>query len=72
MAGVTKAQAEAQLSAWLAASLAVASNQSYSIGNRSLTRADAEDITKQIDYWQGYVNRLSSQGSRKRTRFMVK
>ena len=41
MAGITLAQAEAQLAAWLAASTAVASNQSYTIAGRTYTRADA-------------------------------
>ena len=55
--------AQAHLDAWLAASLAVAKGQSYSIGERSLTRVDAETIQKQIDYWQRKVNALTAQGS---------
>lgn len=58
MAGITLAQAEAQLAVWLAASTAAAANQSYTVGDRSLTRANAAEIRTQIDYWQGYVNRL--------------
>ena len=72
MAGITLAQAEAQLTLWLAADEAVASGQSYSIKDRSLTRADAKDISAKIDYWQGWVNRLSRRSSgRQRTRYMV-
>ena len=41
MAGITLAQAEAQLALWLTASEKVAKGQSYTIGDRSLTRADA-------------------------------
>lgn len=70
MAGITLEQAQAQLENWLAASTAVATSQSYSIGSRSLTRADASEIREQIDYWQNQVNRLSAGGSRK-TRYVV-
>lgn len=71
MAGITLTQAQTQLDAWLAASAAVALNQSYSIGNRSLSRADAGDIMDQIKYWEGMVQRLTSAPTRKRTRFFV-
>jgi hypothetical protein len=63
MAGITLAQAQAQLAAWLEADAAVARNQSYSIGNRTLTRADAEAITSKIDYWQRKVTELTSSSS---------
>jgi hypothetical protein len=59
MAGITLADAQAQLTAWLAASTAVASNQSYTIGSRSLTRADAREIREQIKFWDSQVKRLA-------------
>lgn len=59
MAGITLAQAQAQLDAWLAASLAIASNQSYTIGMRTLTRADAKDVQAQITFWENRVQTLS-------------
>ena len=72
MAGITREQADSQLAAWLAASTAVASGQSYSIGGRSLSRVDAGEIREQITYWQGWVSRLSRQASgRRRTRYVV-
>jgi hypothetical protein len=55
---ISLADAEAQLSAWVAANLATAKGQSYSIGNRSLTRVDSSDILEQIDYWSGVVASL--------------
>lgn len=58
MAGITLAQAQARLDSWLEADAAVARNQSYSINNRALTRADAAQIRENIDYWQGKVNEL--------------
>jgi hypothetical protein len=72
MAGYTLAQAQAQLDAWLAASTAVAASQSYSVGDRQLTRADAADIADQIKFWNGEVNRLTRAASgRRRTRYAV-
>ena len=62
MAGITLPQAEAQLAAWLDASLKVASDQAYSIGGRSLTRANAAWIEKQITYWNGMVQSLDRGG----------
>lgn len=70
MAGITKEQAEAQLNAWLAASQAVAQGQSYTIstdsGSRSLTRANAQEILRQIQFWDTQVKRLSRGGIRVR------
>ena len=62
MAGITLTQAEAQLTAWLAASSAVASGQAYSIGGRSLTRANAAEIRNQIEFWDAKVQTLSRGG----------
>ncbi len=70
MAGITLAQAQARLDAWLEADAAVARNQAYSINNRSMTRADAAEIRNNIDYWQSKVNELtSSSGGGRRVRY---
>ena len=69
MAGITTAQAETNLTAWIAASEAVALNQSYTIGDRSLTRANAAEIRKMIEFWNGEIQRLSR--TRARTRYVV-
>lgn len=76
MAGWTLTQAQAQLDAWLAASTAVASSQSYEIdsgnGRRKLTRADAAEILAQIKFWKQQVEALTPSGSgRRRTRYVV-
>jgi len=60
MPGITLAQAETQLALWLAADAAVASGQSYTIGGRSLTRANAREIRENIDYWDAKVKEISS------------
>lgn len=67
MAGITLAQAEAQLALWIDADTKVAAGQAYEIAGRKLTRADAGEITRKIDYWNGKVQSLSSGGGRTRT-----
>lgn len=69
MAGITLAQAETALATWLAADAAVAGSQSYTIelpggGSRHLTRADAAEIRRNIDYWDAKVRRLDSSNRR--------
>jgi len=77
MAGITLAQAQAQLDAWMAASLAVAQGQAYEIdtgnGRRSLTRVNAEHIDRMIVFWQAKVDALTSAavGGRRRVRYVV-
>ena len=63
----TLSEAAAQLAAWEAASLATAGGKSYTIGDRQLTRNNAEEIIKMIGHWQGVVNTLTAEaaGSRK-------
>lgn len=69
MAGITLTQAQAQLDAYLAASLAVAKGQSYSIDGRAVTKADARVIRENITHWSGEVKRLTP--GRKRVRYLV-
>jgi hypothetical protein len=77
MAGITLTDAQAQLSAWLAASTAVASNQSYEIdtgnGRRRLNRADAAVIRSQVEFWDRKVKELTpaAAGGRRRIRYVV-
>jgi hypothetical protein len=54
--------AQAHLTAWQEADLALAEAQSYEIelptGRRRVTRADAATIKERIAYWQGEINKL--------------
>lgn len=62
---LTSTQAQTALDAWIAADLAVAKGQSYSMNGRSLTLANAKEIREQIQYWERRVAALtggSSQG----------
>lgn len=58
---MTSTTAQTHLDDWLAADLAVSRNQSYSIDNRSLNRANVEEIRGQIAYWQRKVSQLLAQ-----------
>lgn len=60
MAGITAAQAETQLALWIAADAALAAGQSYRIGERQLTRVDAEQVRANIVYWENKVASLSN------------
>jgi len=62
MAGITLEQAEAKLAVWMAADEAVANGQSYSIGGRSLSRANAGEITDKIKFWNNQVKSLTRGG----------
>jgi Flp pilus assembly protein TadG len=70
MSGLTVTQAQQQLDTWLKANLAVAQGQSYTIatenGSRTLTRANAQEILKQITFWDTQLKRLSRGGIRVR------
>lgn len=63
MAGITLAQAQTQLDAYLAAETAVLSGQSYEIAGRKLTRANLEMIQKGVEIWNARVNQLSAKAS---------
>ena len=52
--------ARAALTAWIAADLAVAKGQSYSMNGRSLTLANVREIREQIHYWERRVAAFSS------------
>jgi len=53
---LTLTQAQAALGAWIAADLAVAKGQSYSMNGRSLTLANSKEIREQIQYWERRVS----------------
>ncbi len=60
---MTQAAAQAHLDQWLAADLAVATGQSYSIAGRALTRVDTSTIRDQIAYWQRTVDALAGKAA---------
>jgi hypothetical protein len=60
MAWITLAEAKATLRLWMDAERACASGKSYTIGSRSLTRTDLEDIADRIRFWRAEVARLEA------------
>ena len=60
MAGITLETAKKHLDAWLEAELAVTNAQSYTIGSRTMTKANLAEIRKSIDYWNGKVIALEN------------
>ena len=52
--------ARTHLDAWLNAELEVTTHQSYTIGSRSLTKANLSEIRKEIEYWTNEVARLEN------------
>lgn len=70
MAGIDLSTAQSHLNTWLAAETAVARGQSFSFGDRSLSRANLGEIRSQIELWDRKVNELT-QGSRVRVQQAV-
>jgi len=64
MAGITLAQAEASLTLWQTALDAIATGQSYTIGDRSLTRANLKDAKDMVTFWDNKVQSLTRGGIR--------
>jgi hypothetical protein len=72
MAGITLAQAETQLTLYLAAESAVLTGQSYEIAGRKLTRAALGEIRNGITTWDARVKQLSQRASgRSRARTII-
>lgn len=71
MAGITAAQAEAQLALYLAAEAAVLAKQSYSIGGRSLSLANLAEIQAGIKLWDERAKALAMNVGRGRARTIV-
>ncbi len=48
---ITLTQATTHLDAWVSADTAISKGQSYTIGDRTLTRVHASEVRNQIQYW---------------------
>ena len=67
MAGITLAQAEAKLTAYLTAENDILTRgQSAAIKGRNLTRASLAEVREGVTYWQGMVQNLTRGGIRGR------
>lgn len=68
MAGITLTQAEVKLTTWLDAEDKIAQGQKYTIGQRTLERADLKEVREQIRFWDGKVKELARGSSGMRVR----
>jgi hypothetical protein len=59
--GLTLEVAQKHLEEWMEAELQVTTNQSYTLENRSLTRANLREIGQRISYWANKVEELKAQ-----------
>lgn len=66
MAGILLADATANLALYIEASKKVALGQSYTIGDRTLTRVDASEIRQMINFWQNWCKTLGGGGDQVR------
>lgn len=60
MAGITLETAQKHLDAWLEAEAAVTAAQSYTIGSRTMTKADLAEIRRTIEFWNRKVVELEN------------
>lgn len=58
MSAIRLETAQKHLDAWLEAELAVTQAQSYTIGSRTLTKANLTEIRNSITFWEGKVAEL--------------
>ncbi len=68
----TKEQCERHLNMWLEAEEKVARGQSYTIGSRTLTRVNANEISKNIEIWADRLERASGKSSPRFVKFIPK
>lgn len=62
-------EAREHLAAWLRADKALATGQSYRIGNRTLERVDVDEVKERISFWKSEVAKLEGlEGLGKRVR----
>lgn len=65
MAGITLKEAKEHLAIWLKAEAEIATSQSYTIGTRSLTRANLKEVREQIKFWQNKVAELEGAAAKR-------
>ena len=63
MAGITLAQAETRLQAYLDAEAKILAGQKVEMDGQALTRANLADVQRGIDTWNQRVRTLSASGS---------
>lgn len=72
--GITLEIAQEHLEQWLEAELEITTHQSYRIQDQTLTMADLGEVRRQIEYWNGMVEKLKARkksGGRNRVYHVV-
>lgn len=57
---MTLSEAQAQLAAWEAASLALAGGKEHAIGDRRIRLEDGPEVRAMLGHWQAQVNALTA------------
>ncbi|MFJ8100410.1 DUF6148 family protein [Lysinibacillus sp. NPDC096212] len=65
---ITLEEAQENLRIWLEAERTIANAQSYTISNRSLTKANLSEVAKRISYWENKVAEFEMTQKGKRMR----
>lgn len=65
MSGISLKEAQKHLKIWLKAEGEIATSQSYTIGTRTLTRANLKEVRDQIKFWENKVAELESAAANK-------
>lgn len=66
----TEEQCQKHLDMWLEAETKVVMGQSYTIGNRTLTRVNATEISRNIELWASRLERVRGKSSPRLIRFV--
>lgn len=68
MSYISEEIAKQHLEAWLEADIKVSQGQSYSLGSRTLTRANLKEIAERIKYWQSVLYKIQAKKKGKSSR----
>lgn len=68
----TKNVIEEHLKTWVEAELAISTSQSYTIGDRTLTRANLEEVRRTIRFWETKLNQYNNGGAMRHRRAIPK
>lgn len=65
---LTLEEVRENLALWRKAEQAIATAQSYTMGNRTLTRANLNEVIKRINYWEEKETEIEMRAQGKRMR----
>ncbi len=71
MAAYTLVEAQTMLATYIEAEKSILKGQSYSIGDRALSRADLHDLAEQRKYWSDMVENLTAERTGPKVRSVI-